>query len=260
MPTPTTTPGSACWIELLSSDPDASRAFYGELLGWTFEDPNPDFGGYSNARLGDGRIAGLMDKNADPGMAEVPDLWSVYLRTDDAAATAAAIEAAGGTVAVGPHPVGDMGSMVVAVDPTGATIGAWQAGTHTGFAAVAEAGAPGWFELFTRDHAAAVAFYEAAFGWTTQAVGDTDDFRYTVQLDGGEPAAGVMDATAWLPAEAPAHWSVYFAVDDTDASVATATRLGATVMAGPEDTPYGRMATLADPNGAVFKLTAPSTE
>lgn len=260
MPTPTTIPGAACWIELLSSQPDASRAFYSALLGWTFDEPNPDFGGYCNARLGDGRIAGLMDKNADPGLAEAPDVWSIYLRTTDAEATARAVEAAGGTVMVPPMAVGDLGTMLVVTDPTGAVIGAWQPGTHTGFSAVAEPGAPGWFELFTRDHGAAVAFYEEAFGWTTQNMGDTVEFRYTVQTDGDEQLAGIMDATAWLPEGVPAHWSVYFAVADTDAAVEKATSLGGAVVAAAEDTPYGRLATLTDPTGAQLKLIGPANE
>ena len=40
--------GAPCWIELSSSDVEASRAFYGALLGWTSDDPNPEFGGYVN--------------------------------------------------------------------------------------------------------------------------------------------------------------------------------------------------------------------
>ncbi len=258
MPTPTTTPGAACWIELMSSDTDASRAFYSDLFGWTFDEANPDFGGYANARRGDGVIAGLMGKTAEMG--DAPDTWSVYLRVTDAAATAQAVEAAGGTIIVPPMAVADLGTMMVALDPTGAAIGAWQPGTHTGFSAVAEPGAPGWFELFTRDHGAAVAFYEQAFGWTTQTMGDTDEFRYTVQTDGDEQVAGVMDATAWLPEGVPAHWSVYFAVDDTDAAIEKATGMGATVVAAAEDTPYGRLATLLDPTGAPFKLIGPANE
>ena len=47
---------------------------------------------------------------------------------------------------------------------------------------------------------------------------------------------------------------MYFRVADCDATVKTATKLGGKVVAPPEDTPYGRVATITDPNGAVFKL------
>lgn len=255
MPAPTTLPGAPCWIDLMSSDPDGARRFYGAIFGWEFDAPNPDFGGYCNASLGGGRIAGLMDKAADPGMAEIPDSWSIYLRVTDAEATTKGIEAAGGTMVVNPMPVGDLGTMLFCTDPTGAAIGGWQAGTHDGFTVVGEHGAPSWCELHTRDHAAAIAFYEAAFGWTTASQGDSDEFRYTMLVDGdGEGQAGVMDASAWLPEGVPAHWSVYFHSDDVDATIARVTELGGSVVMAAEDTPYGRLATCADPSGAVFKL------
>jgi uncharacterized protein len=65
-----------------------------------------------------------------------------------------------------------------------------------------------------------------------------------------------MDASGYLPAEVPSNWQVYFAVKDTDAIVAQAVSLGATVVHSPEDTPFGRLATLADPTGAMFKIVA----
>ncbi|HEV7721865.1 MAG TPA: VOC family protein, partial [Iamia sp.] len=114
--------------------------------------------------------------------------------------------------------------------------------------------APGWFELFTRDHAASVAFYEKVFGWNAYSVGDTDEFRYTTLEKDEKAAAGVMDASGFLPEGVPDHWSVYFSVADADAAIARATELGASVVVPAEDTPYGRLATLTDPTGAVFKL------
>ena len=38
--------GAPIWIDLFTSDPEKSRAFYGELLGWSSSDPNPEYGGY----------------------------------------------------------------------------------------------------------------------------------------------------------------------------------------------------------------------
>jgi len=49
MPRRTTYPtGAPCWVDLYTSDVEASRRFYTELLGWTAEDPNQQFGGYLN--------------------------------------------------------------------------------------------------------------------------------------------------------------------------------------------------------------------
>jgi predicted enzyme related to lactoylglutathione lyase len=94
------------------------------------------------------------------------------------------------------------------------------------------------------------------FPWDTTAVGDSDEFRYTTIRDPSseEELAGIMDATAWLPEGVPAHWSIYWQVDDADATVATVKDLGGSLVADAEDTPYGRLATVADPAGAQFKL------
>ena len=150
--------------------------------------------------------------------------------------------------------VGDFGTMVVLADSGGAGIGAWQADSFQGFGVLGEPGTPAWFELHTRDYEAAVAFYRDVFRWETEAVGDSDDFRYTIQVHDGAQLAGIMDASSFLPEGVPAHWSVYFAVDDADAALASIVDLGGSVVQPAEDTPYGRLATAADPTGAQFKL------
>src|SRR4029079_15130416 len=87
MPLRETAPvGAPCWIDLMTSDPDKSRAFYTELFGWKAEEPNPDFGGYWNFSKDDVLVAGGM-QNQGGG---APDGWSVYLATTDADATVAA--------------------------------------------------------------------------------------------------------------------------------------------------------------------------
>jgi predicted enzyme related to lactoylglutathione lyase len=63
-----------------------------------------------------------------------------------------------------------------------------------------------------------------------------------------------MDASGFQPEGVPAHWSVYFGVDDTDKALARIVELGGAVVTPAEDTPYGRLATATDPTGAEFKL------
>jgi predicted enzyme related to lactoylglutathione lyase len=245
--------GAPCWIDLFTSDPDTSRAFYGDLFGWTSEDAGPEFGGYINFSYNGAYVAGAMRNDGSQG---TPDGWTIYLAVADAKETADAVAAHGGQVVVPPMDVADLGTMAVAADPTGAIIGIWQPGTHQGFGVLAEPGAPAWFELHTRDHEGAVRFYQEVFGWETSVVGDSDEFRYTTLGEGDDATAGIMDATAFLPEGVPAHWSVYFNVADADATVAQAVAAGATVVDPPIDTPYGRLATLVDPTGARFKLQA----
>ena len=243
--------GAPCWIDLMTSDRERSIAFYCELFGWTSEDAGEEFGHYVTFSKDGVRVAGAMGNDPASG---APDGWSVYLASADAQATADAAVANGGTVALAPMPVGDLGTMAVLLDPAGAAIGVWQPGEHTGFGVVDELDTAGWFELHTRDFAAAVPFYEKVFGWDTHVASDTDDFRYTTFGEGDDALAGVMDSSRLLPEGVPSMWTVYFRVADTDDAVARAVSLGATVVRPGEDTPYGRLAQLTDVTGAEFKL------
>jgi predicted enzyme related to lactoylglutathione lyase len=237
----------------MTSDPARSRAFYGELFGWTSEEAGAEYGGYVSFQKGGVPVAGGMSNDHDPAKTNA---WSVYLASDDAKATVDAAVANGGQVVVSPMDVTDLGTMAFVLDAGQAAVGIWQPGVHQGFGVLAEPGAPAWFELHTRDYDATVRFYREVFGWDTHVAGDTPDFRYTTLGSGDGQQAGIMDASGFLPEGAPASWSVYFGVEDTDISLAKVVDLGGQVVRPAEDTPYGRLAQAADPNGATFKLVA----
>lgn len=248
--------GAPCWIDLFTSDPDKSRSFYEQLFGWTSEDAGEQYGGYVNFQKDGIPVAGGMRNDGHSGM---PDVWSVYLATDDAKATVDAAASNGGQVLVPAMDVGELGTMALVTDAGGAAIGIWQPGLHRGFGILGEPGTPAWFELFTRDYDATVEFYRQVFHWHTHVAGDTPGFRYTTLGEGESQLAGVMDASAFLPEGVPAHWSVYFAVEETDAALAKVVELGGSIVRPAEDTPYGRLAQAGDPTGALFKLIQPPT-
>ena len=123
--------GTPVWIDLASSDPAASRAFYAQLFGWTVEvNPDPQYGGYALARIGGRDVAGIGPKR----LPEAPTAWSLYLGTTDVDGLAEKVRAAGGTVVAPPMQVGDQGRMAVFQDPSGAFISAWQPAAMGGFA------------------------------------------------------------------------------------------------------------------------------
>ncbi len=258
MPTRETAPiGAPCWVDLTTSDAERSRSFYCELFGWTAEAPNDEFGGYFSFTRNGVPVAGGMASQPGSGM---PDVWSVYLATDDADKTLEATTANGGQVHVPSMTVGDLGTMAFVGDPTGAGIGMWQPGTFPGLTVLGEPGTPSWFELHTRDYDAAITFYRDVFRWDTEAVSNVPEFRYSILVGGESGLAGVMDASGFLPEGVPAHWSVYFGVDDTDAALARIVDLGGSIVQAAEDTPYGRLATAADPSGVQFKLVGRNAE
>ena len=256
MPQPDhTTSGAPCWVDLMTSDSTKATEFYGQLFGWTAEEAGEEYGGYINLSKDGKYVAGCMPSQPDTGP---PNTWSLYLNTNDAKSTADAATTHGGEVLAPVMQVMDAGSMAVIKDAGGAVIGAWQPGVHTGFDVIGEPGTPTWFELHTRDYTASVEFYEDVFGWRTHVAGDSDEFRYTTLGEGDSALAGIMDASAFLPDGVPAHWSIYFGVEDADAALAKIEELGGSVILPAETTPYGRLAQAADPLGAMFKLVDPS--
>jgi len=243
--------GAPCWMDLISSDVDKSVAFYTQLLGWQAQEAPQDLGGYRYFEKDGKAVGGCM---ANEPEWQAPDGWSVYLRSDDVRATAAAAEAHGGSTVMAPMDVEPNGSFVILLDAGGAAISAWQPGTELGFGALNEERAPVHFELHTREYDKAVQFYRDVFGWQPQVLADEPGFRYTTYSDATNPRAGIMDASEFLPPDAQPKWSVYLGVADVDATLEHAVELGGSVVAAAEDTPYGRLATVADSTGGVFKL------
>jgi uncharacterized protein len=243
--------GAPCWIDLSTSDTTAARDFYTGLFGWTAGEASEEFGGYFMFNNAGTPVAGCM-----PAMPGAPtDLWSVYLAVPDAAKTIEAASGAGGQVVVPAMAVADLGTMGMIVDPGGSAIGLWQPGQFPGIVNRDQAGLPSWFELHSSDYNAALAFYRDVFGWDLQTMMDTPDMKYSVLSHGDDQLAGIFDASGEGP-DARYGWSFYNWVDDADASAAKAAELGGSVLQQPMDTPYGRLATIADPQGAVFKLMA----
>jgi hypothetical protein len=121
---------------------------------------------------------------------------------------------------------------------------------------VNEPGTYCWSELMTDDIGAATVFYKAIFGWDAETQGADGPGGYTEWKVGGRSVGGMMAKPDTMPAGTPSFWGVYFAVADTDAAVAKARELGASVMMPPMDIEPGRFAVLADPMGAMFNILA----
>jgi len=240
------------WVDLASSDAAASRDFYSKVFGWKIEvDPDPQYGGYGMANIGDQRVAGIGPKQS----AEQPTAWTLYIGTDDADALAKKVTAAAGNVIAAPFDVGDQGRMATFQDPSGAVISAWQPKTMSGTLPVGEANTFGWAELNARGVDKALPFYQKVFGWSLKKndMGPNNPPYYEFQLD-GKSAAGGQEMQPMVPKEVPSYWMVYFSVSDVDASFKKAIAAGGREMLAPMDFPGGRFAILSDPQGASFGL------
>lgn len=249
-------PGTPCWIDLATPDQDAAAKFYGDLLGWSVEeDENAEqTGGYRVATLKGQAVGGVM-KIMQEGQ---PPAWSSYVSVEDVDATVVKAKEAGGTLMVEPMSVLDYGRMAFLIDPTGAAIGLWQPGRNIGAGIVNEHGALTWNELNTRDVPAAKEFYGATFDWTFEDMEVENVGTYTGFKVGEDTVGGMLDITGRVPDEVPANWLVYFAVEDTDATVAKLKELGGSVNMEPMDIVAGRFAVVSDPFGAVFAVIKPN--
>ncbi|HEY0951938.1 VOC family protein [Nocardioides sp.] len=248
--------GTPSYVELTTPDQESAKRFYGGLFGWELADiPMGEAGYYVTVSVGGDAVAGI--SGPMPGMDGHEAYWGVYLAVDDVDAATARVAGAGGSVEAGPFDVMDLGRMSVVKDPTGAFVSLWQAGASIGTERANEPGTPIWNEVITPDVPAATRFYSEVLGvtWEDQPMGEGP--AYTCLVVDGRQVGGAMRPQM---DGVPAHWNVYFNVASVDDTIARATELGGTVVAPAFDVPgVGRMAVLADPQGAAFNLMqAPS--
>lgn len=246
--------GMPCWVDLAVPDLDAARRFYEGVMGWETQQGPPEYGGYVTC-LKNGRPAAGISPKMTPDM---PTAWLTHFATSDVDASAEQVSAHGGQVRIAPMDVADLGRMAVCADPSGAAFSLWQAGRHVGLSVVNEPGSLIWTEQMSRSSQENLDFYSAVFGWEFHDM-STGDGRYASFVSESRDIGGVGEYGADGP-ELPAQWWVYLAVDDTDASVDQVVKLGGSVIRPPEDSPYGRIATVADNQGASFALMAAPPE
>lgn len=243
--------GTPSYVDLGTSDLDGASAFYAGLFGWEIVDLGGEAGNYRLCQLDGGKgVAGL-----GPQMNPGPPFWNQYITVDDIEASAAKVTAAGGTVIVAPMDVMTAGKMCVFLDSVGAPCSLWQAGESIGADVVNDPGTFAWSELMTRDLEAPKEFYSSVFGWAAEDMAMGEDAPpYTVFKNGERMICGMMAMDSSFPAGVPNAWSIYFAVDGTEAACARATALGGHVHVPPTDIPPGRFALLVDPQGAMFNV------
>lgn len=257
------TTGTSTWTDLSVQDLDAARAFYTGVFGWSFKDLGEEFGNYSIISNSDGApVGGAMSvagMTAPDGTA-LPTGWDVYLTVDDADARLALALEKGATALSPIMDVGTDGRNVMLKDPTGASIGMWQPREFEGYAATGKPGSPVWFELMTHDFDGASAFYSEVFDAKLVPMGESMDgepFRYSTNGPGDSASWGLCDASGGMPAEATG-WRHYIAVESSAVAIQRIEEHGGAVLDGPIDSPFGRIATIADPEGATFQISAMS--
>lgn len=109
-------PGTPIWHELITTDVEAARDFYGSVLGvgWD-ETPMPDGSTYTSMLVGGEPVGGMMA----PPVAGLPSYWGVYFAVEDVDAAVEQVAALGGSVVAPAFDIEGVGRMAVVADPQG---------------------------------------------------------------------------------------------------------------------------------------------
>jgi predicted enzyme related to lactoylglutathione lyase len=242
--------GKVVWADLLTPDREAAKRFYGALFGWTFRDV-PGDPNYTLVLLDGEPLAGLFQKALPPGQAAQP-AWLTFLAVKDVNAALDAARQHGGTVLAKPRDFPKRGRQAVLVDPDGAefAVMAARGGDPSDYLA-----APGewiWSSLLVKDPKRETAFYKSLFGYQVYDLASEGDPQHYVLSGDGYARAGLNALPADSMRRHP-HWLNFVRVTDAAASASKAVELGGRVLVEPRiDRHGGRLAVLADPNGAIF--------
>ena len=249
-------PGKFVWFELISKNARKAQAFYRDVLGWKVAPFSMGDETYEMVLAGetpDTMIGGY----AAPKNGRQPAHWISYVSVEDVDAAANAAAANGGKVVDAPFDAPGVGRLARIADPQGAQLSVFKN----------ESGDPPddptlhgsrfcWNELHTTEPAKALSFYEQVLGFSHRSMDmGPGGGVYHILSKGGVDRAGV---TSHLPAGVPPHWLPYVAVDDPDATIERARRLGATIPVSPMDIPgVGRFGVMVDSTGARLAIIKP---
>ena len=246
-------PGTFCWADLASPHADASKNFYGQLMGWTFWDNQVDQGLlYTLCRLDGKNVCGLFEMDQEMRDCGLPPKWAGYLSATNLEVAFSAATSAGASVVVGPVDVRDEGRFAyITGGPNGAGVGLWQPGQNIGAQVMYESGAVGWNELNVKDLSGAVQFYGEVFGWDSHEMPGLGGEAY-IGFEFQDQAVGGMMTVPPEWGEIPPGWSVYFRVENCALAVQKAQELGAAVVVPPTQFGAISFAFLQDPQRAFF--------
>jgi len=246
--------GHFVWYELMTTDMEAAKAFYADVVGWGTQDASMPGMPYTLFTAGKTSVSGIVDLPEDARKLGMRPSWLGYVGVNDVDATADRIKRLGGTVYVAPTDIPNISRICVAVDPQMAMIALlkWLTPGQEP-AALSTPGRVGWHELLAADREQAFAFYAELFGWQkadadTGAVG-----TYQLFSAGGETIGGMFTKQPEMPVP---YWLYYFNVGDIDVAMRRVKAGGGGILSSPVEVPGGSwVVQCTDPQSAIFALS-----
>lgn len=246
--------GRFVWYELTTTDMEAAKAFYTEVVGWSARDasmPGSPSTVFSN---GEASVSGMMELPKDVGKMGERPMWIGYVCVDDVDATADRIKHLGGVVHIPPQDILNVSRFSVVSDPQMATLALfkWQSPGQEQPINLHKQGGVGWHEFLAADSEQAWAFYSEVFGWQKAEVDISAMGAYQQFSADGQTIGGMMTKPPTVPFSC---WLYYFNVGDIDAAVKRVRAGSGQVLSGPIEVPPGNwIVQCADPQGAIFAL------
>lgn len=243
--------GRVIWHDLVTQNLEMSKAFYGDLFGWTWRAPSSGKGvRYVVAEMGGVAMAGIAESRDGKVNASQ---WITYFEVSDVGRTVKAAQDSGAKLVVAPTRTGSWNDeSALLTDGQGAPFALMKPGS-----AVDSGVAPKlingwlWVELWTVDVDAASAFYGNLFGFDVKTVSVAGKDYMLFERD-STPMAGLLKIPV---ADVRPNWLPTIRVADVDATVAQAVALGGRVIMAPRaDVRNGTVAIIGDPTGAALTL------
>ncbi|NHO17901.1 VOC family protein [Acetobacter oeni] len=257
-PTKALQPGKIVYAQLTIPDLKKAKAFYGELLGWTFRDIPVSRGHYAQAMIGTRNVAGFVEQPPPDGdTARREPVWLPFVSTDSTDTLARTARDWGGKVLFKPRNIPGLGRETIIADPQGGIFAAIRSdsGDPADSDTPAVQGEWIWNALLTDIPSNAAGFYQKLFGYRIEAEQDpSSPLRYVLESQDFARAT-VNPLPPGLPANAPARWMNFVQVDNVGATAEKVPQLGGRVLVEPHlDHNNSMIAVVTDPAGAVFGI------
>ena len=248
--------GCFVWYELTTTDPDAAKTFYADVVGWSTRDASMPGAAYTLFAAGEDSVAGLMGLSPEARKMGAQPRWTGYVAVDDVDTATDKLKHLGGTVYVPPTDVPEISRFSIVADPQAATL-ALVKGLNSGQQQSAAPGLPGhvgWHELSAVNWEPAFAFYGELFGWQKVDAEVCGIGTYLIFSAGGRTIGGMVTKPPTVPMP---FWLYYFNVGDIDAAAKRVKAGGGKILEGPIEARGGnRIVRCTDPQGAMFALRA----
>jgi uncharacterized protein len=244
--------GHFAWYELLTTDMQAARAFYGRVLGWQAKDASTAQFSYGVFSAGEATVGGLMELPEDARRMGATPRWVGYVAIDDVRRGVERVRGLGGAVLVPPTGT-NIGTISIVADPQGATLAlAQDLKQDQPQLDLGEPGHVGWHELFAADWTTAFAFYSGVFGWERTEIGIGSLKSYQLLSMAGRRVGGMFTKLPIVPLP---FWLYYFNVPDVAIAAKAVIEGGGKIAQGPTELPdVGWVVRCIDPQGAMFAL------